>query len=295
MAPWDHCPAMTIEPSQLQQDEEVYCYGHPNTPTRLRCSRCDRPICGRCAIPATVGQHCPECVAEARRTAPKVRSTFAAIAPATRAIIITCVVFFVGQAFIPGLTERFASLAPAIAAGEWWRLLTPMFLHAGLLHIFFNMYVLSMFGPVIERSYGTPAFVAMYVLAGYGGSAASYALGSCGVLGVGASGAIFGLAGALVAYFWRRRELSTMAPYLRSLMVFIALNLLIGFGVNFLPFPVRIDNLAHLGGLITGTAVGLGFDRRRGEVPLGQYVTVAVVAAVAITALVVWRTTNFAC
>lgn len=286
---------MTIEPSELHEDEVVYCYGHPNTPTRLRCSRCDRPICGRCAIPATVGQHCPECVAEARRSAPKVRSTFAAIAPATRAIIITAVIAFLGQAFVPGLTERFASHAPSIAAGEWWRLLTPMVLHGGVLHIFMNMYVLSMFGPVIERSYGTPAFVAIYVIAGYGGSAASYAFGSCGALGVGASGAIFGLAGALFAYFWRRRELSTMAPYLRGLMLFIGLNLLIGFGFNFLPVGVQIDNLAHIGGLISGAAVGLGFDRRRGEVPLSQYLTVAGIATIAITAVVVWRTATFVC
>ncbi len=170
-----------------------------------------------------------------------------------------------------------------------------MVLHAGVLHIFMNMYVLSIFGPVLERSFGTAPFVATYVLAGYGGSAASYAFGSCSALGVGASGAIFGLAGALFAYFWRRRELSTMSPYLRSIMLFIALNLLIGFGFNFLPVGVHIDNLAHLGGLITGTAVGLGFDRRRGEVPLSQYLSVGAIATVAITALVVWRTTNFAC
>ncbi|MDQ4028189.1 MAG: rhomboid family intramembrane serine protease, partial [Actinomycetota bacterium] len=66
----------------LEESEETYCYGHPNTPTRLRCSRCERPICGRCAIPASVGQHCPECVAEARKTAPRVRSAVAAQAPA---------------------------------------------------------------------------------------------------------------------------------------------------------------------------------------------------------------------
>ena len=75
-------------PGPLVDDaEETFCYGHPDTPTKLRCSRCDRPICGRCAIPASVGQHCPECVAEGRKSQRKVRSTEVKTAPATVTII----------------------------------------------------------------------------------------------------------------------------------------------------------------------------------------------------------------
>lgn len=275
--------------------EELYCYGHPDTPTRLRCTRCERPICGRCAIPASVGQHCPECVADARRQARKVRSTFAAVAPAVRAIIIIDVAVFVAQILIPGLTERFASNPLAIANGEWWRLLTPMVLHGGVLHIFLNMYVLSIFGPIVEQAYKTKPFVALYVISGFTGSVGSYLFASCNSLGVGASGAIFGLAGALLVYFWRRRELRAMQPYIRSLMFFIGINLLFGFGVNFLGAGFRIDNYAHLGGLLGGAAVGLGFDAGKDSTaPLARIVTAVVVIGIGVV-LVAQRTATFGC
>lgn len=290
---------MTIEPPtttrETEEPEQLYCYGHPNTPTRLRCSRCDRPICGRCSIPATVGQHCPECVAEARRTAPRVRSTMAALAPATRAILYISIATFFGQIFAPVITERFAAIPIAIAAGEWWRLLTPMILHAGVFHIFMNMYVLTIFGPMIERIYGTPPFVAIYVIAGFTGSVGSYLFSACNARAVGASGAIFGISGALFVYFWRRRELRTMAPYINSLALFIGINIAIGFGFNFLGLAVQIDNYAHIGGLLGGALVGFGFDRKRGEVPLSQYVSVATVVTAAAIVLVMWRTATFSC
>lgn len=283
-----------IEP-EVNESEELYCYGHPDTPTRLRCSRCDRAICGRCAIPASVGQHCPECVAEARRQQRKVKPTLAAVAPAVRAIIIVNVVAFFAQVLIPGLTERFASFPPLIADGEWWRLLTPMVLHAGVLHIFLNMYVLSIFGPVVEQTYRTRPFVALYVISGFMGTVAPYVFGSCRSLGVGASGAIFGLAGALLVYFWRRRQLRSMQPFIRSMLLFIGINLLFGFGFNFLGAGVRIDNFAHLGGLLAGSAVGFGFDV--GEGHSAPAVKVAVAAAVVVLGigLVMARTANFGC
>jgi membrane associated rhomboid family serine protease len=280
----------------LDDDEQLFCYGHPDTPTRLRCSRCNRPICGRCAIPASVGQHCPECVAEARREQRKIRSTFAAIAPAVRAIIITNVVVFVAQALVgPELTNRFASFPPAIATGEWWRLLTPMVLHAGVLHIFLNMYVLSIFGPIVEQAYKTRAFVVMYVICGFMGTTFSYVFGSCRSLGVGASGAIFGVAGALLIYFWRRRALRSMQPYIRSILFFIGINMLFGFGINFLGAGFRIDNLAHLGGLVAGVVLGAGFDMgSEGSAPLVRAATAIAVVGIGI-ALVAQRTATFGC
>lgn len=290
---------MAIEPpvtnAQAEQSsEEVFCYAHPKTPTRLRCSRCDRPICGRCSIPATVGQHCPECVAEARRSAPKVRSTFAALAPATRAIIITNVVVFLGQIFNPGLDERFASYAPAIFDGQWWRLITPMFLHAGGLHIFLNMYVLLIFGPVAERVFGTKAFLALYAIAGFTGTVASVTFGGCN-FGVGASGAIFGLAGALLLYFWRRREMAAMRQYTRSIGIFIVANFILALGINFLNTGVQIDNFAHFGGLVGGGLVALGFDQREREGSLARGSVVAVAVVAASIALLLWRASNFSC
>src|ERR687895_2650521 len=100
---WEHCRVSSVPPDAsqraLEEDQRAFCYGHPDTPTGLRCTRCDRPICGRCAIPASVGQHCPECVAEARRSAPKVRSALRATAPVVMTILIINVVMWLIQSF----------------------------------------------------------------------------------------------------------------------------------------------------------------------------------------------------
>jgi rhomboid protease GluP len=171
-----------------------------------------------------------------------------------------------------------------------------MVLHGGFLHIFLNMYVLSIFGPIVEQAYKSRPFVLMYVICGFMGSAFSYAFGPCPTLGVGASGAIFGMAGALLVYFWRRRALRSMQPYIRSLLFFIGINLLLGFGFNFLPaLGFKIDNLAHLGGLVAGAAVGFGFDLgREHSAALARVVTTIVVVGAGI-ALVSQRTADFSC
>lgn len=236
-------------------DEAVeYCYGHPKTPTKLHCTRCDRPICGRCAIPASVGQHCPECVAEARKSARKVRSAAMATAPAVMVILGINIVIFLLQRFVPGLTEALYLEPFAIAGGQWYRLLTPMILHAGLLHIFFNCYVLYMLGPNVEQAFGTARFVLMYVVAGFVASSLSFAFPPDSP-SLGASGAIFGIAGVLFVYLFKRRRSSFVRGYLRQIAIFIGVNLLFGF---LFPF---VDNYAHIGGLIGGMILGLGFDR----------------------------------
>ena len=265
------------------------CAGHPDTPTRLRCSRCDRPICGRCAIPATVGQHCPWCVAEARKSAPRIRSTMGATAPGVVAIVAVNALFFLGQALLPGLTFRLGAVPSAIADGQWYRLLTPMLLHGHLWHIVLNMLVLWLYGPSVEQAFGTARFVAMYVVAGFIGGVASFALGPCNSLGVGASGAIFGIVGVLAVHLYNRRRSTFVAGYLRSLLIFVGLNMVLG-----LVWP-RVDLFAHLGGLVAGVALGVGFDRPDGRTagPRGVIVAVALVAAgVAIAA---WRASGFSC
>jgi membrane associated rhomboid family serine protease len=243
----------------VEESEQVYCYAHRDIQTRLHCSRCDRPICGRCAIPATVGQHCPECVAEARKSAPKVRSALAATAPAVMAIIGINVAVYLAQRVIPGLTLQFAMVPAAVAEGQWWRLLSAMFLHAPgfIFHILFNMYVLYIYGPLVEQAFGTARFVALYVISGFVASAASFALGPQNVYGVGASGAIFGVVGILLVYTYNRRTSAFIGQYLRNLLIFIGINLAFGF------FATGIDNRAHIGGLIAGVLLGAGFDRAR--------------------------------
>lgn len=264
-------------PAPVADEEgQLYCYGHPKEPTRLRCSRCERPICGRCAIPASVGQHCPECVAEARRSAPKVRTALQATAPATRAIMGIVIGVFILQ-MATGVTSGRVTfelmMHPVlIDAGQWWRLITPVLVHGGLLHIFLNMYILYIYGPNVEEIFGTVRFVAIFLITGFTASALSYAIPPDNP-SVGASGAIFGLVGALVAYLYRRRGSTVMAHYLRGMGMFIAINILFGF------IAPNIDNMAHLGGLIGGALLGLGFDRGSGaeaRSPMGVQIATAV-------------------
>ena len=270
---------MTTPDTQVaEQDDQLYCYGHPNEPTRLRCSRCDRPICGRCAIPASVGQHCPECVAEARKSTPKVRTVMQATAPATMAIIGVIVFTYVLQILLGGEVVGRLALSPTLVdAGEYWRLLTPILVHGGALHLFFNMYILFMYGPNVEQAFGTVRFVIMFLITGFMGSAFSYAFPPDNA-SVGASGAIFGVVGILIVYLYKRRHTTLMAQYLRGMGIFLFINFIFGL----LP-GMNIDNFAHLGGLVAGILLGLGFDRggtseARSPVAL-QVATVAAVLA----------------
>jgi membrane associated rhomboid family serine protease len=273
---------------QAVDEAETYCYGHPDTPTKLRCSRCDRPICGRCAIPASVGQHCPECVAEARKSTPRVRTAIVATAPAVLAIIVITAVSFVLQEMGVGdLTNRFASWPGCIQDGEWWRLLTPVLVHAGALHMAMNMFVLYMYGTNAEEAFGTGRVLVIYVGSALTGSALSYASNSTGVPSVGASGAVFGVVGALIVYLYRRRSSQFIRQHLSGMMSFIALNAVIGF---VLP---NVDVMAHLGGLVGGMIIGAAFDRQhvgaKAMSPaLLQLAGVATVTAISV-GLVVWK------
>ncbi len=139
-----------------------------------------------------------------------------------------------------------------ILNGEYWRFLTAMFLHGNLVHIFFNGYALFALGPETERIFGTPRFLVIYFLSGFAGGVASYAMSPRP--SVGASGAIFGLIGALVVFFYLARDiLGDMGRQQLQGMVFIILiNLFIGFSAGGV-----IDNYAHVGGLIGGALAGL--------------------------------------
>jgi rhomboid protease GluP len=137
-------------------------------------------------------------------------------------------------------------------SGQWWRLVTYMFLHGGLLHIGFNMWCLWDLGGLSESLYGRWTYAAIYLITGIAGGLASVAWNP-GVLSVGASGAIFGLAGALIASFYLGEfSLPSVAigGTLRSLIVFAVFNL--GFGGM---FP-GVDNAAHIGGLVSGLILG---------------------------------------
>ncbi len=147
-----------------------------------------------------------------------------------------------------------AMYGPLIANGEYWRLLTAMFLHGGILHLAFNSFALLIFGQQVERIYGPTRFALIYVLSGLFGSAASYLVNPL-VTGVGASGAILGVLGALAAFLLARREmLGEMGRQsLTGVLVIAGFNVIFGFT------QPGIDNWAHMGGLAAGFAIGMAF------------------------------------
>ena len=173
-----------------------------------------------------------------------------------------------------------AMFAPYIADGQYWRLLTAMFLHVGFVHLLFNSIGLLLFGGVVERLYGHFRFAAIYLLAGLAGSVASYMLNAITV-GAGASGAIFGVMGAFAAFFVSSRHVlgEQGRQSLSGIGVLLAINLFFGFATP------EIDNWAHLGGLAAGFAVGMAFGPQYGwrllRVSFGQgHRTVLVGAAI---------------
>ena len=146
-----------------------------------------------------------------------------------------------------------------VASGEYWRLLSATLLHSGLMHLLFNSFGLFIFGQQIEGIYGRGRFLLIYLLAGLAGSVASYALNislSENSMSVGASGAVFGLVGAMVAFFARHRDrLGEMGRQSLTGLLFIAgINLVIG-----LVSP-GVDNFAHGGGFAGGFLIGLAYS-----------------------------------
>lgn len=262
------------------------CYRHPDRHTLLKCSRCDRPICAACSIDASVGQRCPECVRSegTQEIIPTgARSSRASGAPATKTFIALAVGFFALTGFGQSGDLIFETLAQwnlAVAAGEWWRIFTPILLHASITHILFNMWALWVLGPQIERGVGTWPFVSLFLAsAGVGGAFAFY-LGDPLDVAVGASGAIFGLFGVWLNWALHRRNTMQGRAMLRQIGFLLLINAAI---------PFLVPNIAwqaHLGGLIAGFAIGEIWSRLRGSnIEVLRTVTgvaVAVVAALSV-------------
>jgi membrane associated rhomboid family serine protease/Tfp pilus assembly protein PilF len=179
-----------------------------------------------------------------------------------------------------------ANYGPYTLAGQWWRLVTYMFLHGGIWHIVFNMWCLWDLGQLCESLYGRWTYATIYLITGIAAGLASVGWNP-GAMSVGASGAIFGLAGALAAsYYLGEFSLPSFAirPMLRSLAFFIGFNVLFGIGYNvFLGGNYGgIDNAAHIGGLISGLLLGALIAR---FAPLHDGRRVAVLGAVVLAVL----------
>src|SRR6266576_1028272 len=253
--------------------------------------------CGRQLPPLTFKKMCQWCVQHeaAQRgeesgnvpqpviTRPWVRRSESSIT-LTQVIFVANIAVFLAMALASGTVVDFsrmdlrpwgANYGPLTLSGDWWRLLTYMFVHAGLMHIAFNMWCLWDLGRLCESLYGRWTFAAIYLITGVGGGLARLGWDPM-IPSVGASGAIFGLAGALIASFYLG-EFSlprvAISGTLRSLVIFAVFNL--GFG----QILGTVDNACHIGGLVSGLALGALIARLKPQTdaPLRRATVVGVV------------------
>ncbi|WP_406373259.1 rhomboid family intramembrane serine protease [Streptomyces sp. NBC_00647] len=239
------------------------CYRHPDRETGVRCTRCERPICPECMVSASVGFQCPDCVRGGSGTghAPAATQprTLAGGTVASDPRLVTKVLIGLNLAFYlvqlsvgDAFTDRFTLFGRAwlsgdiqgVAEGQWYRMLTSMFLHGSAMHIIFNMLSLWWVGGPLEAALGRARFIALYFISGLAGSALCYLLADADQPSLGASGAIFGLFGA-TAVLMRRLNYD-----MRPIIALLVINLIFTFGWS------NIAWQAHIGGLVAGVVVG---------------------------------------
>lgn len=285
------------------------CYRHPGRESHIRCQRCNRPICPDCMRDASVGFQCPECVAEGRRTTRSGRTAFGGLRPSDAGITsfvligINAVVWLaivatggngsrllaylqltpVGRCAPTGALENFypnvhgeavcqsvnGTWLPGVADGAWWQLVTSGFTQVALLHIAFNMFALYILGPQLELVIGRTRFLALYLLSLLAGSALVYWAAPEQQATVGASGAIFGLMGALLVVALKLRA------QVQGILVWIGINFFLTISVS------GISWQGHLGGFVGGVVIaGILVYAPRG--PRRTTVQVAGLAAVGV-------------
>jgi membrane associated rhomboid family serine protease len=295
--------------------EAPACYRHPDREALLRCSRCERPICGADAIDAPVGHQCPECASggvPVRRLVDVAQQ-----APLTRALVATIGALFLVSRLVPQLVQTFGLrpilLAPggpellgalvpwytptplATAIGQPWLLLTSAFLHANLLHVGFNGLLLWQLGHLLEPTLGRARYAALYLAGLAGGGLGvvllSWAATVAGVSGlswvgtvlggnplqatIGASGAVFGLMGAAMVLLRARG----VDPWRSSIGTLVLLNLAITF------FVPGISVGGHLGGLLGGALAGKLLLVARQEQPRAVRRTTAIAIGMLLLAI----------
>jgi membrane associated rhomboid family serine protease len=266
------------------------CYRHPDRATYIRCTRCDRPICPECMRDAAVGHQCAECVAAGAKSVRQPKTSFGgreygAKPVITYTLIAINVVMFVLETVSRGLKSELVLFAPAVADGEWYRLLTSAFMHYGIAHLLFNMYALYVIGPPLEKWLGRLRFTSLYFLSALGGSVLVYLLSPLNAATAGASGAVFGLFGASFV-IGKRLNLDV-----RWVVGLIAINLAFTFVIPLMGGQ-NISWQGHVGGLFTGAlvAAAYAYAPREGRIAIQASVTVAIL--VVFVLLIWWRTTQ---
>jgi len=248
---------------EISAPDAMRCYRHPGRETLISCSNCERPICTDCMTSAAVGFRCPECAGKnsgsAVRRLPVVGT---ATAMATTVLVgLNLLVYLVeiaqaGQFYNVGAAQiirDWGLFGPAVADGDWYRMVTSGFLHEGLIHLGFNMYLLWILGGALELYAGAGRMLAIYFSALLWGSALVLVMDP-NALTLGASGAVFGLMAAMLL-LERQRGIALLGSSVGALLL---INLLLTFTIS----GVSIGG--HLGGLAGGAAAGFilsGFGR----------------------------------
>jgi membrane associated rhomboid family serine protease len=238
---------------------------------------------------AAVGHQCPECVADGHKSVRRPQTALGARVASggpvvTYSLIGLCVLAYLAEIASTKVVYDFMMVGLGVADGQWYRLFTSMFLHQpprggsfGITHILFNMWALWVLGPALEQALGRWRFLSLYMLSGLGGSALLY-LVAPNVAAVGASGAIFGLFGAV---FVLGKKMGVQTGPIAMLLV---LNLVITFAVP------GISWQAHIGGLVVGSVLALAYGLAPKAGRLGIHVTATVTLTILLIALIVAKT-----
>jgi membrane associated rhomboid family serine protease len=265
---------------------------------------CERPICTECLRMTPVGPRCPDHATQGKpslRAPVRQRAQRRAVTLSTDQPIVTwaliginVLVYLITVAQGAGINDpggklfaKWALFGPAVANGDWWRLFTAAFLHANLLHIGLNMLALGWFGVPVERYLGHARFLGLYIVSGLAGSAGAL-IATPTALTVGASGAVFGILGALLII-----EYQETGRLVGQAFILIAINLYLSFTIS------GISAGGHIGGLIGGILATLAMSRfGRAHLAYGRPGIVGIAALVAIGILSIavsyWKVRGYA-
>ncbi|HEX6148178.1 rhomboid family intramembrane serine protease [Nocardioides sp.] len=285
------------------------CYRHPDRESYIRCQRCDRTICPDCMRDAAVGFQCPSCVAEGTKTTRQRRTAYGGLRSSNPALtsmvlIATNVAVWIAITATGGSSSRLFDwlalrpmglclvgpqggydttdlscpmgglLLPGFSDGAYWQVVTSMFTHVAVWHIAFNMLALWFLGPQLEMAIGRLRFLALYFLSGLAGSVLVLFAGPEYGGTHGASGAIFGLMGALLVVAFK------VGGNVQQIGMWLLLNLVITFA-----FP-NISWQGHVGGFVGGVLIALVLvyspRERRGTWQLAGLGLIAVALVVAL-------------
>jgi membrane associated rhomboid family serine protease len=260
-----------VTTDEFRRNSENFCYRHPDRQSFVLCQRCLRTVCPECQTPAAVGVICPECLRDQRKAASpaqrkaerrwatrSIRSSDTRPTVTWTIMLVTAIAYVV--TLIPGfgttLERALLFWAPLLypdvsGAFQPWRLVTVALVHAGFWHVGLNMLALWMLGRSLEPLLGKWRFATLYVLSAVGGSVA-VALLSFGTPVVGASGAVFGLFGAILVIGRH------IGANIAGIAIILGVNLVIGFIPGF-----NVSWQAHVGGLVTGALIAFVFTRTR--------------------------------